>query len=105
MYCDDIDITGELVVPNTEDWGTYTTITGTTAALTKGKHILKLLIENSYCNIDKIVFTAKTKPIEIEFTSPNVDTEVIAGDNFEVSWKASDETGELYNLNWVSLWF
>lgn len=102
LYCDDKDITGELVVPNTEDWGTYTTITGTTAALTKGKHILKLLIENSYCNIDKIVFTAKTKPIEIEFTSPNVDTEVIAGDNFEVSWKASDETGELYNLNWVS---
>lgn len=101
LYCDDKDITGEVVVPNTEDWGIYTTITGTTSTLTAGKHVLKLLIENSYCNIDKIVFTSKTKKVDFEFTSPLASSEVIAGEKFNVSWKSSEVVDGQFNLNWV----
>lgn len=47
-------------VPQTasNDWGTYTTINGRIAVpLTAGKHILRVTITGSSCNIDKIVFS------------------------------------------------
>ena len=101
LYCDEKDITGEVVVPNTEDWGIYTTITGTTSTVTAGKHIIKLVVENSYCNIDKIVFSSKTKKVDFEFTSPVASSEVFAGDKFCVSWKSSEEVEGSFNLNWT----
>jgi beta-xylosidase len=101
LYCDEKDITGEVVVPNTEDWGIYTTITGTTSTVTAGKHIIKLVVENSYCNIDKIVFSSKTKKVDFEFTSPVASSEVFAGDKFCVSWKSSEEVEGTFNLNWT----
>ncbi len=60
LFLDDTAITDTIKVPSTGDWNTYSAITGTTTALTKGSHVLKLAITGSYVNIDKIKFTAGT---------------------------------------------
>jgi arabinoxylan arabinofuranohydrolase len=60
LFVDDNAITDTIKVPNTGDWNTYSTITGTTTALTTGPHVLKFAITGSYVNIDKIKFTAGT---------------------------------------------
>ena len=61
------DLSDKIVVPQTasNDWGTYTTMSGRTLiALTEGKHIFRLTITGSSCNIDKITF----KHVEIDNT-------------------------------------
>ena len=52
------DLTGTIAVPQTgsNDWGTYTTITGRfKVSLNEGRQIIRLNITGSSCNIDKIV--------------------------------------------------
>lgn len=56
LYLDSVDISGAIAVPNTGDWNTYTTVKGTTPALTVGTHVLKIAIEGQYANIDRVVF-------------------------------------------------
>lgn len=54
-----VDITENLSVPQTasNDWGTYTTVSGRTLIkLSEGKQIIRLTITGSSCNIDKISF-------------------------------------------------
>lgn len=61
------DLSDNIVVPQTasNDWGTYTTLSGRTLlALTEGKHIFRLTITGSSCNIDKITF----KHVEVDNT-------------------------------------
>lgn len=52
------DLTGTISVPQTgsNDWGTYTTVTGRLkATLDEGTQVIRLNITGSSCNIDKIV--------------------------------------------------
>ncbi len=58
LYIDNKEITDFIEVPNTDDWVTYTEISGKTSTIEEGKHILKLGIEGDYCNIDFIKFEA-----------------------------------------------
>ncbi len=54
-----VDITSNISVPQTasSDWGTYKTITGKTIIpLQEGRHIIRLTITGSSCNIDKVSF-------------------------------------------------
>jgi hypothetical protein len=54
------DLTGTISVPQTgsNDWGTYTTITGRfKVSLNEGRQIIRLNITGSSCNIDKIVLS------------------------------------------------
>lgn len=57
------NMTGAVAVPNGGSWDTYTTVTGTTPALTTGNHTLRLIIDGGYCNIDWITFS--TSPTSI----------------------------------------
>lgn len=57
------DITGTIDVPNTGDWETYTTVTGTTTELPAGEQILKLVVDGSYFNIDWIKISDAPTPI------------------------------------------
>lgn len=56
MFLDGEEITDLVEVPNTEDWGVYAEVSGKTAELTAGTHLLKIYIEGSWFNLDKIVF-------------------------------------------------
>jgi GH35 family endo-1,4-beta-xylanase len=54
-----VDITPTISVPQTasNDWGTYRTLTGKTIIpLQEGKHIIRLTITGSSCNVDKVSF-------------------------------------------------
>lgn len=71
LLLDGVDITGLAEVPNTGSWETFTSIKGNTPLLSKGKHVLRLLVEGSYFNIDWIEF--KEESTNIQFTSsPNL---------------------------------
>ncbi len=59
-------------VPNTGDFGTFTTVTGKTSAISKGEHLLRLLVKNPYFNVDWIEFAAE-------------GTESVPGIRFETS--------------------
>jgi len=63
LYVDDKDITGKINVPNTGSWDTYNLVKGETKIeVPQGTHTLKMVIDASYCNIDKIVFS--TEPVD-----------------------------------------
>jgi len=62
IYMGDTDITGRIQVPRTgnNSWDTYTQISGETAiALPAGTYQLRLAIEGTNCNIDKIIFNSE----------------------------------------------
>ena len=65
LLLDGVDISGLAAVPNTGSWETFTSLKGVTPLLSKGNHVLRLLVEGSYFNIDWIEF--KEKPIGIQF--------------------------------------
>ncbi len=60
LYMDDDPIAQNVAVPNTGSWTTFQEITGTTSALTKGTHVLKLTVDAAYFNIDWIRFDDPT---------------------------------------------
>ncbi len=58
MSLDGSDITDAVQVMGTGSWDTYTTLTGTTnTALSAGTHVLRISIDESYCNIDWVSFS------------------------------------------------
>ena len=57
----------DTVKVDSASWTTYSSVSGTTKALTAGTHVLKIAITGSYVNIDKITFTEGTTKIA---TSP-----------------------------------
>ena len=60
LFLDDQLIADTIKAENTGDWDTYTTVSMVTSKLSKGEHILKLLITGSYVNIDNLKFTEGT---------------------------------------------
>ena len=61
FFMDDEAITDSLKLESTGDWDTYTTLKGKTKALTKGEHVLKVLITGDYVNLDWIAFGESEK--------------------------------------------
>lgn len=67
IYMGNTDITGKVSVPQTasSDWSVYTEVKGrTTIAMPVGTYSLRLAIEGSYCNIDKVTFS--TQPLGVD---------------------------------------
>lgn len=63
IYMGDTDISGKITVPQTasDNWTVYTEVKGRTkVAMPAGTYKLHLVIEGSYCNIDKITFETST---------------------------------------------
>ena len=66
LFIDDEEITGEYVIAQTGDnWSVYKEVPITIAEISKGLHVLKIVINGSYINIDWIKFE-KYKPSSIE---------------------------------------
>lgn len=57
LSLDNDPITSTVLVPNTGDWKTFTTVTGTTKSLSAGTYVLRLNVEASYFNMDWIEFS------------------------------------------------
>lgn len=57
LYIDDQRITESYVIPQTsEDWSVYEEVSIASTRLEKGEHILKMLIEGNYVNVDWLKF-------------------------------------------------
>lgn len=63
LTIDGKDSTKSVTVPGTGNWSTYETVSGGTVDLTKGKHIIRLTIDNPYANFDWLEFSDKTTDI------------------------------------------
>lgn len=53
-----MELTGSVAIPNTGGWDTYGTVTGVTPNLSAGPHTLRIVIDDSYINIDKLTFSS-----------------------------------------------
>ncbi|MBO7497540.1 MAG: endo-1,4-beta-xylanase [Salinivirgaceae bacterium] len=63
LYLDDVDITGKVSIPQTgnNNWNNYVIVKGETLAdLPAGTHTLKLVMEGSNGNIDKVLFSTES---------------------------------------------
>lgn len=80
LYLDDEPITGEVAVPNTGDWSTYTTVTETVGTLTEGEHVLKLAITGDWVDMDYMRF-APANTTGVEAVGANA---VISNGEYEV---------------------
>ncbi len=58
-----LNITDQVIIPNTSSWDTYITITGITPTLPAGDHVLKVVIDRSYGNLDWIQFSSEPSSI------------------------------------------
>lgn len=66
LFLDNIAITDTIIVPQGEDWDTYSFIDGKTKKeLPAGKHVLKVAITGSYVNLDWILFAKDLLPSTI----------------------------------------
>ncbi|MBQ8019292.1 MAG: carbohydrate-binding protein, partial [Paludibacteraceae bacterium] len=72
LFIDGKAVTDKIEVPQGKDWETYQTISASTSEISKGKHILKLLIEGAYVNIDWIRFKSTTHTDVISISDDNV---------------------------------
>ncbi len=58
LEADGVDITGAIIVPNTSGFQNWHTIS-TMMKLNEGRHILKVVMDGNYFNLDKMVFEEK----------------------------------------------
>ena len=72
MLIDGKAVTEKIEVPQGKDWETYQTITASTSEISKGKHVLRLLIEGSYVNIDWIKFISTTHADVVSITNDDL---------------------------------
>lgn len=102
LSIDGKDISGIIEVPNTGSWTSYQQITGTTAEISAGKHVLRLNIESDYCNLDKISFRPINEEVTYQFISPAEETNVEAETPFIVSWRTNEQNKNKFQLKWIS---
>ena len=53
---DGTDVTGSVIVPNTGGWQAWQTVTVNNLSLTAGEHIMRIVFESSYMNLNYIEF-------------------------------------------------
>ena len=80
LYLDDVAITGKVNIPQTgsNNWNVYKVVKGETLVeLPEGTHTLKLVIEGSNGNIDKVVF--RTEPVDDSILTGIADEQADSG--------------------------
>ena len=65
MLLDSVAISDSIKVPQGADWDTYTTVSGTTPALTAGEHVLRIVVDGAWFNLDWISFENASDPTPI----------------------------------------
>jgi N-acetylneuraminic acid mutarotase len=98
ISCDDVDKTGQLTLPNTNNnWQAWTTVTKKDVYLTAGTHVMKLSIDRAFDyygvgNVDWINVTQQTSSAPQQFSWKQVASNPLA--RFEAAGAAVN--GKLY---------
>jgi hypothetical protein len=98
------DKTGQIVIPNTGSWETFTTVTKTGISLTAGTHIMRIFADSQWFDIDYFKFSSATTdstptPTPTSDTTPptinswDVQPRQHKSPNRTVSWNVSDSGG------------
>ncbi|MCB9496136.1 MAG: carbohydrate-binding protein [Fibrobacteria bacterium] len=97
LELDGKDITGPVVAPNTGDWQSWTTKTVEPISLTKGEHLLRLVFDSSYINVNYLEFrpfvptsvlkqrTAGASPIRSNIASGAIELDTEGAFTFRIS--------------------
>ncbi len=56
------DVTGQIAVPNTGNWDTFQWVRAATVSLTAGDHVLKVVADRQYFDLDSIVVSLPPAP-------------------------------------------
>jgi hypothetical protein len=62
MLVDGLDVSGRVTVPNTGSWSTYQWLGVGRATLTAGQHVLRVVAEQQYFNLNRLRTTAVSAP-------------------------------------------
>lgn len=94
LEIDGQSITGDIAVPNTEDWQAWKTVTVEGVQLEAGEQVIRLVIgATDYVNINNITFSLASTPPVVEITSPSDNGVYTTDDIVEVAVNASSEAG------------
>lgn len=69
LYIDDKAITDKIVAKQGEDWSTYATVSANTSEIAAGEHVLKLVIDGSFVNVDYVKFVLGKDAKEEDFNA------------------------------------
>ena len=59
---DGVDVTGPVAVPNTGSWATFQWVGAGGIPLTAGRHVLRIVVEQDYFNLDALRFSLEARP-------------------------------------------
>lgn len=65
MLLDNVAISDSIKIPQGADWDTYTNVSGTTPALTAGEHVLRIIVDGAWFNLDWLSFVNASDPTPI----------------------------------------
>jgi hypothetical protein len=100
---DDKDIAGNIAVPNTGGWQTWTNIEINDVQLEAGEHILRLTVGDvDYVNLNYIVFEAVDVPPVVNITSPGNQSVFLANESVSISATATSENASIVTVNYYA---
>lgn len=98
-------ITGDVAIPNTSGWQSWTTVTVNDIQLSAGEHELRMIMgSENYVNLNYITFqpVLVTEPPVVEITSPTNNASFDAPAAITVSATASDPDGTIANVEFYA---
>jgi len=100
---DDIDITGDIAIPNTKGWQEWTDIEINDIELQAGEHVLKLEIGDvEFVNLNYIAFEQVTIPPVVNITEPLDKSEFTANEPVTISATATSENASIVTVNYYA---
>lgn len=72
LFIDDKSVTESIIADQGEDWDTYTPVSAMTSEIAAGEHVLKMVVDGNYVNVDWIKFCLESCAAEAEFGTTSV---------------------------------
>ncbi|MBN1995984.1 carbohydrate-binding protein [candidate division KSB1 bacterium] len=89
------DVTGIMSVPSTGDWQNWTSIYKTGIQLSQGEHVLRLFMDGSSFNVNRMIFTTPNQPPSVSITLPSNGETFTEPANITITANASDPDGSV----------
>jgi len=101
LAMDDINITGNVDIPNTSDWQEWTDIKVNDIELQAGEHVLKLTIGDvDYVNLNYVVFEQVEIPPVVNILAPLNLSEFTANETVTILATATSENASIVSVNY-----
>lgn len=104
LEIDDNNI-GEIEIPETGGWQSWQTITMSNISISTGKHILKVVFDSDYINLNWMNFKSSTTTGTYSITEPSTqDTSIQLSSNYDFLLEHSGQFNyEIFNCNGIKV--